>query len=434
MKKKILLAVLTVVILLGAVVAYAYFATDAFRTEKEMFFSYILTDDMLKNLQDEKVTEYVQKKNNTPFSNKGEISLNFVENETEDQSLAMLNNSKITLEGKTDVSKKLSEQTLSMNFTQAFTIPVNLKIDGEVVGLQSGFLNSKFIAVRNENLKALFQKFGLETEEIPDKIEFSKEEFTEEETQALQDKYLTILNENLEEELFSKEKLDNQKVLTLKMPQQKLIDILIKILETARNDELLLSKMSAIYEKEEIQSEIDEMINDLKNVETSEKNTFEMKLYVESKNIVKIEIATIKDNKTTMNAVIENIQSQINMKLYEESELVGELNISKEVNEVDPTYNMVIKLYDEVEGNIEIALKIQYKNLSTLNNVEENYEIKMLYNGTEMMIKYNNLTNFNESLEIEGLNENNAIILNDATEQELQNLMITIYQNLGLMQ
>lgn len=434
MKKKILLAVLTVVILLGAVVAYAYFATDAFRTEKEMFFSYILTDDMLKNLQDEKVTEYVQKKNNTPFSNKGEISLNFVENETEDQSLAMLNNSKITLEGKTDVSKKLSEQTLSMNFTQAFTIPVNLKIYGNVVGLQSGFLNSKFIAVRNENLKALFQKFGLETEEIPDKIEFSKEEFTEEETQALQDKYLTILNENLEEELFSKEKLDNQKVLTLKMPQQKLIDILIKILETARNDELLLSKMSAIYEKEEIQSEIDEMINDLKNVETSEKNTFEMKLYVESKNIVKIEIATIKDNKTTMNAVIENIQSQINMKLYEESELVGELNISKEVNEVDPTYNMVIKLYDEVEGNIEIALKIQYKNLSTLNNVEENYEIKMLYNGTEMMIKYNNLTNFNESLEIEGLNENNAIILNDATEQELQNLMITIYQNLGLMQ
>lgn len=434
MKKKILLAVLTVVILLGAVVAYAYFATDAFRTEKEMFFSYILTDDMLKNLQDEKVTEYVQKKNNTPFSNKGEISLNFVENETEDQSLAMLNNSKITLEGKTDVSKKLSEQTLSMNFAQAFTIPVNLKIYGNVVGLQSGFLNSKFIAVRNENLKALFQKFGLETEEIPDKIEFSKEEFTEEETQALQDKYLTILNENLEEELFSKEKLDNQKVLTLKMPQQKLIDILIKILETARNDELLLSKMSAIYEKEEIQSEIDEMINDLKNVETSEKNTFEMKLYVESKNIVKIEIATIKDNKTTMNAVIENIQSQIKMKLYEESELVGELNISKEVNEVDPTYNMVIKLYDEVEGNIEIALKIQYKNLSTLNNVEENYEIKMLYNGTEMMIKYNNLTNFNESLKIEGLNESNAIILNDATEQELQNLMITIYQNLGLMQ
>lgn len=434
MKKKILLAVLTVVILLGAVIAYAYFATDAFRTEKEMFFSYILTDDMLKNLQDEKVTEYVQKQHNTPFSNKGEISLNFVENEAEDQSLAMLNNSKITLEGKTDVSKKLSEQTLSMNFAQAFTIPVNLKMDGEAVGLQSGFLNSKFIAVRNENLKALFQKFGLETEEVPNKIEFSKEEFTEEETQALQDKYLTILNENLEEELFSKEKLDNQKVLTLKMPQQKLIDILVKILETARNDELLLSKMSAIYEKEEIQSEIDEMINDLKNVETSEKNTFEMKLYVESKNIVKIEIATIKDNKTTMNAVIENIQSQIKMKLYEESELVGELNISKEVNEVDPTYNMVIKLYDEVEGNIEIALKIQYKNLSTLNNVEENYEIKMLYNGTEMMIKYNNLTNFNESLEIEGLNENNAIILNDATEQELQNLMITIYQNLGLMQ
>ena len=39
----------------------------------------------------------------------------------------------------------------------------------------------------------------------------------------------------------------------------------------------------------------------------------------------------------------------------------------------------------------------------------------------------------NPTVEVEELNEDNATILNDATDEELQMLIYRIYQNLGLI-
>ena len=433
MKKKILLLILTLILLIGVGVAYAYFETDAFKTEKQLFFSYMMSDEMLKCFENEKIEEYMQKQQTVPFSNQGEITLKAQGQEFEtDQNIEMLNNSKISFEGKTNIDKKMAEQEISINFAQAFTVPVKLKVSDNALGLQSGFLHSKYIAVRNENLKQLFEKLGLDSEEIPDKIEFSKNEFTAEELEKLEETYLTILYENLDESLFAKEKMENQTILTLKIPEQRLIEILIKILETARNDELLLSKISGIYGKEDVQLEIDEIIEDLKEIETKETNNLQIKLFLKDKKTVKIEMEFIEDNKTSMNLVVEKLDNQIEAKLYEENELLGELNVSKDSKDTDVTYSIAIKLHDEDNKETEIDLKIGYKNLSTSNNIVENYEIKILDEDAELMINYNNSINFDETLEIEELNDNNAIILNDATEEELQNLMATIYQNLGL--
>lgn len=433
MKKKILLLILTLILLIGVGVAYAYFETDAFKTEKQLFFSYMMSDEMLKCFENEKIEEYMQKQQTVPFSNQGEITLKAQGQELEsDQNIEMLNNSKISFEGKTNIDKKMAEQEISINFAQAFTVPINLKVSDNALGLQSGFLHSKYIAVRNENLKQLFEKLGLDSEEIPDKIKFSKNEFTAEELEKLEETYLTILYENLDESLFAKEKMENQTILTLKIPEQRLIEILIKILETARNDELLLSKISGIYGKEDVQLEIDEIIEDLKEIETKETNNLQIKLFLKDKKTVKIEMEFIEDNKTSMNLVVEKLDNQIEAKLYEENELLGELNVSKDSKDTDVTYSITIKLHDEDNKETEIDLKIGYKNLSTSNNIVENYEIKILDEDAELMINYNNSINFDETLEIEELNDNNAIILNDATEEELQNLMATIYQNLGL--
>lgn len=220
MKKKILLGVLIVLILLGIGGAYAYFATDAFKSEKEMFFEYLLT-----NVEDEKVLEYVKKQGSTPYTDKGEISIKSQgENSlarAEDETVQMLNNSKITFEGKVDNNKKLAEQTMTMNFAQGFNVPVKIRRDGDIIGIQSNLLDSKFIAVRNSNLKSLLERFGADAENVPDKIDFEKSQFTAEELETLKDRYFSILNNNLEEELFSKEKIDGQTILTLNMTDKK---------------------------------------------------------------------------------------------------------------------------------------------------------------------------------------------------------------------
>ena len=48
MKKKILLAIILVIILLGCGIGYAYFETDILKSEKDMFFSYILKNDIFE--------------------------------------------------------------------------------------------------------------------------------------------------------------------------------------------------------------------------------------------------------------------------------------------------------------------------------------------------------------------------------------------------
>lgn len=445
MKKKILLALLIIVILLGAGVAYAYFATDAFRSDKEIFLSHLLKDNMFSNLQDEKLAEYIEKQKDTAYTNKGEISAIVNGDDSlglTEETIEMLNKSKIAFEGKTDNSKKMSEQTITADLSQGFNIPISYKRDADVFGIQSDFLDTKYIAVRNENLKALLEKFNIDSEDVPDKIEISKEQFTQKELKTLQKKYVAVLNENLEDELFSKEKVNSQTVVTLKMSEEKCVYLLNEILETVKDDEILLSKMSETYQ-ENFKQQIDEIIEELKEIETSEANVVEISIYIEARNMKKLEIAMIEDDTTAIFMAIENDTNQTTMKIYEEEALIGELNILKETSGNDLSYTIQIKVNQE-EENTEVSLKIQYNNLFLLDNVEENYEVKLSYEApsvnadfsketTELSINYKNLKTFSPNVEIEGLNDNNAIILNDATDEEIQNLIISIYQNLGLM-
>lgn len=415
MKKKILLAVLVVLILLGIGGAYAYFATDAFKTEKELFFTY-LSDDA----KDEKLLEYVKKQAETAYTNKGEVSIKVNgENNlarTEDETVQMLNNSKITFEGKTDNSKKLAEQTMTMNFSQGFNIPVKIRRDGETAGIQSNLLDSKFIAIRNENLKSLFERFGADSEEIPDKIDFEKSKFTEEEIKTLKDRYFSILNENLEEELFSKEKVGNQIVITLNMSDKKCADILMKILQTVRSDDIILNKISGMIDEQDFKDNIDDAIDELKDTETNDNNALSIKLYTESKEIKKVEITMIdtESNKT-----------------------VGKVEILKEGNENDLTYTIKVDAESEEDGKISIDFKVEYKGVADLNNVEENYEIRIKTTDTDdedmdIALNYTNSKTFTTDIELEGINNSNATIINDATDDKIDDLLTKIYENLGL--
>ena len=441
MKKKIALTLLIVVILLGIGGVYAYFATNAFKTDKELFFSY-MTSDWLSDLKDENLKEYIKKQENNAYTNKGSIALEVQDDGSiSDETLQMIKNSKITFEGKTDNSKKIAEQTLTMELAQGINIPVKVRRDGETLGIQSNLLNTKFIAVRNENLKNLLERLGADAEDVPDKIDFEESTFTESEIKELKEKYFSILDENLDEELFSKEKENDKTIIKLSMTEEKAKDVLIKIFQTIRDDETLLKKFSGVIDKDDLKQQIDDLVDELKDIEPDEKTTFEMKISVKSKKVEKIEMNIKEDENITANILIENSQNKLSIKAYDEGDSILELQIEKETNENDVTYKIDIKTDLDTEladqEKAEIHLTVQYKNLATLDNVEENYELKLstqdyYESNTDLKLNYTNVKQFNSKIEIEGINSENAITLNDATDDEIDELLITIYKNLGL--
>ena len=441
MKKKIALTLLIVVILLGIGGVYAYFATNAFKTDKELFFSY-MTSDWLSDLKDENLKEYIKKQENNAYTNKGSIALEVQDDGSiSDETLQMIKNSKITFEGKTDNSKKIAEQTLTMELAQGINIPVKVRRDGETLGIQSNLLNTKFIAVRNENLKNLLERLGADAEDVPDKIDFEESTFTESEIKELKEKYFSILDENLDEELFSKEKENDQTIIKLSMTEEKAKDVLIKIFQTIRDDETLLKKFSGVIDRDDLKQQIDDLVDELKDIEPDEKTTFEMKLSIKSKKVEKVEINIKEGENITANILIENSQNKLSIKAYDEGDSILELQIEKETNENDVAYKIDIKTDLDTEladqEKAEIHLTVQYKNLATLDNVEENYELKLSTqdydeSNTDLKLNYTNVKQFSSNIKVEGINSENAITLNDATDNEIDELLITIYKNLGL--
>ena len=441
MKKKIALTLLIVVILLGIGSVYAYFATNAFKTDKELFFSY-MTSEWISDLKDENLKEYIKKQENNAYTNKGSIALEVQDDGSiSDETLQMIKNSKITFEGKTDNSKKIAEQTLTMELAQGINIPVKVRRDGETLGIQSNLLNTKFIAVRNENLKNLLERLGADAEDVPDKIDFEESTFTQSEIKELKEKYFSILDENLDEELFSKEKENDQTIIKLSMTEEKAKDVLIKIFQTIRDDETLLKKFSGVIDRDDLKQQIDDLVDELKDIEPDEKITFEMKLSIKSKKVEKVEMNIKEGENITANILIENSQNKLSIKAYDEGDSILELQIEKETNENDVVYKIDIKTDLDTEladqEKAEIHLTVQYKNLATLDNVEENYELKLSTqdydeSNTDLKLNYTNVKQFSSNIKVEGINSENAITLNDATDDEIDELLITIYKNLGL--
>ena len=391
----------------------------------------------------EKLIEYQEKQKSTSYTNKGEISANITG--TEEESLEILNKSKITFEGKTNTNNKLTEQNITLDFGQGFNIPIKFKSDGDMYGIQSDFIDSKFITIRNENLKDLFAKFNIQTEGIPDKIDVKNQKFTKQELKSLKERYLKILNDNLEKELFTKEKEEKQTIITLSMTEGKFIEIVTKILEEVRNDEILLSRIS---NKDELVEQIDEMVSDLKTMRPSQSNMFEMRIYIEGRKAKKYEINLLENSKSTLYISIENKENKVIIKMNDETTEVLEMNISKEDNQDDVSYKVQISVNSDTNEMINLEIVAQYKNIMALDNVEEIYNINISFKDNEqgedsyftsigknmeMSLNYSNQKTFNSDIQIERLNENNAIILNDATNEEIQAIIMGVYQKMGLI-
>mgnify|MGYP004627560891 CR=1 FL=1 len=435
MKKKILLAILLIV-LLGAGIGYTCFATDMLKTKKQLFFSYLLSDDLTSDLKSEDLSKYLEKEKTTAFSNKGEITANVKDNGESSDAYDLLSNGKIKLEGKVDNSQKKAEQEITVALAQGINVPIKIRRDGETYGIQSRLLYDKYIAVKNENLKSLFEKLGMDnSNEIPNQIDWENIQFTTEELQNIKDKYSRVFYNSVDNDMFEKSKVDGQTKVTVNMTADQFVSIIEKMANELKNDEKLLNKLSDGTTVDELKKQIDEFVNALKDVEHTEQDKMSISLYIKSRTLVKCEINTTDENGTETIATAEKEDNKLTVKTFEANEMQNQISIAKDENTDATTYTINVLTQDLGEGS-NIQIKMGFKNLSKLDDVEESIEATIEYgedsNKSAMQINYNNTITFIQNAEIESFNSDNVVVLNDTSEDELNNLLETIYENLGL--
>lgn len=285
--KILLILIIIIVIIILAGVGILVFATDIFKSDKEMFFKYMADiGDSKKGFIDDGLKQYFEKKNNTPYNDEGEFSVN-ISSDNEQKKFENVNNFNISFSGQVDTANSKAAQNISLNYSNDVKFPINYKQIENKIGLQTKYVGSKFVAIETEKLN----KFSEDLDDVEsygemvDKLQkMGKVELTEDEKSHIKDTYITVINQQLEKDKFSKVKESDMSGYKLSLTGTDLQNVLVKLLETLKNDQTTVDKLNEYLKIQKnsakiTASQIDDAIKSIKDdTDFSDKN-FEIAVY-----------------------------------------------------------------------------------------------------------------------------------------------------------
>lgn len=393
MEKKIKIIILVLVILLialGSTMAYAYFFTDYLKSDKEAFFKYILkNEELIDNLKDEDFSKYIEKQKNTAYSNNGEITISSDTEET----LQDGSDIKLTFKGTRDDNSQYFKQDINVKVENE-SISMELLKQEDIYGFKIDNMFKKFLAVQNKDLKKWAKILNMTDEQIeaiPDKIEFNETiNFSDEEINGISQKYKNIINENLTDEMFSKEKEKEVTIYKLQLTKKQYNDILAKILETIKSDDVVLNRITVMYGQQNnsakdsvikmYQENLDEEIKNLQNISSEEASEEIIFNVYKAKNQL-LQTEKIEDN-TKLS--VSKAQNGINI-LYSENDEKGnetdrqEIQIMKQKDNDKLTYSINVIPQDTTKNSY---IEYTIKGITSLENVEEQIEFSGNYDAS----------------------------------------------------
>lgn len=408
-KTKIIIGtIITLIVLIIAILVILYFFTDTFKTKKEIFSNNLIAFFGQNEKSESKIEEYINRKATSSHKNTGNLSTTIDMPESE-EIVEAVNNMNITFEGSIIPNQNQAEQNINIVYSDGVEFPINYLRDNDIYGLQNEYISSKYIAVENNNLKEFFGKLGLTNlEEMPDKIEFSenKEEisFNEEEKTSIKQKYLPLLDVITDEKI-TVQKTDSGKIYTLNTTTQEIKDLITQFLEILKDDEIILNKINSILEQYETTIETEKIEKIIQSIQEQE----------------------IEEQEVTFSITVQN-RNPIQIKIQSQG---LEATLNKEIQENNASYSFDIMSQDleSEESQTGLSFSAQYTGLSS-DNVTETYNLNfaVLQNGKTLSYDYNmeNQITFTDDIQIENLTEDNAMILNEYSQEQISNLMTAV--------
>ena len=398
---------LIIILLLVGGIAYLYFFTDMFKSNKQLFFKYTSQIVQSENgFIDNQLVQYFQKKNSTSYENNGEITFEVSIPNMEDD-LELANNFNITFTGKENPTNSKSEKEISLNYSDSVKFPLTYRKTNTITGIQTQYIGSSFVSVRNDE-----ELSGLE--DINNLLKLQNLEFSNEEVRNLKTTYFDNILNTLDDSKFSTLTEGNLTGYRLTLTGEELKNTLVQILNALKADTNTTHKLNEILQGVGINSEIDEdSIDDLiESINDSEWNQdIEMTVYAVGGNLSKVDIGMTGNT----------------------------LTMSKEGNGQDITYTISL---NTTKQDISAVCTAKYSDLNS-DNVTETYELTLegIYEESNVVEQTENakahnkysITNnvqFKDGVEIEDLTEENAVILNDQDNEYVTNLMNAIQERI----
>lgn len=419
--KILLILIIIIVIIILAGVGILVFATDIFKSDKEMFFKYMADiGDPKKGFIDEELKQYFEKKNNTPYNDEGEFSVN-ISSDNEQKKFENVNNFNISFSGQVDTVNSKAAQNISLNYSNDVKFPINYKQIENKIGLQTKYVGSKFVAIETEKLN----KFSEDLDDVEsygemvDKLQkMGKVELTEDEKSHIKDTYITVINQQLEKDKFSKVKESDMSGYKLSLTGTDLQNVLVKLLETLKNDQTTVDKLNEYLKIQKnsakiTASQIDDAIKSIKDdTDFSDKN-FEIAVYQKNRDVCKLVIETTE----------------------------GTIAIEKKIE--GNQQNIVVSYEMKEDKKSKISFSANFENLESLQNIKENYELIMSLpevaesstttdvDSEVVVYKFSNDVNFTDSATVEDFSSDNSLMLTDYDSDQVSNFLNAVVERIS---
>ena len=401
--KVIIIAIIIMLILIiGIGVAYAYMATDLLKSNKKLFFNYLsqIGDTSEYGFIETNLTKYFEKKENTPYKNDGEFNVKITAPEEYMPTMQPTNRTNIAFNGEIDAVSSKAMQNISINYSNDVNFEFIYKQIGSVYGIQNDYVSKKYIAIDTEkNTSNLFID-GLQ-KNIGKIRNVASTPRMEDEARNLLNKYMEVLNQELQE--------SNEIGYKLSLTGEQLKNITIKILETAKNDQELLEKINEQSTETYTTEDIEDMINEL-NDDTE----------VNGKNI---EIT-----------VYQNLRKLSKIKVLVDT---AKIEIAKNNEAGELQYNISFEQQQDDQTKFKAYLDIKFAGLATQQNINENYKLGIEFpieDGTcPYEYNFNNDVTFEETSNIEEFTDDNCLNLTSLEEEKANQLTTAILERLQLV-
>ena len=416
------------IVLLLVVFGVLYFCTDLLKSDKQLFFKY--ASQLVETeggFVENNIEAFYNKKQQMPYENEGKFDFTVDLGNNTNEQIDIANDFVVNFSGKTDKTNNKAEQNIELKYSDDVSWPLIYRHDGDIYGIQTDYVSSKYVAVENNNLKEFAGKVGMtDTSDVPEKIEVPENttsfEYTEEEKQTVQEKYMTILENQFRDDQFQTEKNDDGTTrYILTMTNEELKNLVIALLNELKTDDVTLGKINNILSEQDLYTnntieaeDIDSIIESLQEGNTEEG---EVQFIVAQKNSKLVSIS-LNQNDNNIQLTKNNQEDSVNYSIS-----------------VNFKFDTGLSRIGTIGGTVYFSAN--YSGLNELNTVKENYELGIAVqdnNGQQVgkyTYQFENNVNFVDSVNIDGLNEENAMILNNYEEESIQNFMTQLGERIS---
>lgn len=375
--KKILVIVIIIVAVLavaGTVFGYLFLKTDLLKSNKELFAKYVNQNfDSFKEISNLKIIDtYKDLKNEDKYESNSELNVIYSEG---GEVSNPYNNLKAKLNIQKDDEQNYYYADGQVLFADEEYLESEIIKENEIYGVRFSDVVKQFVGIKNdENLENVAKDIGIDSiylESIIDIIdgtrEASDEVISQKDRTEIKDQYSKIITDAVIQGNFSKQKnavitYNNASIktnaYTVTLTSQQVEDMIVKILNNAKQDTSILDKFSGYFDEENFKNQIDDLIDKITN----------------ELEIPSAKITVYENNKKTIRTAIE---FGVNKVIVENSEKDGEnisdLKFSITLN--DTMYEFETKISKKDTDNDE-KIEIDVQNLDENNN----YNISFLTN------------------------------------------------------